>query len=162
MQGREVASGELKRRLNEVQRVEVDRHLSEGLGVALYEDSRGRPILVVPTGGGRGHDIPGFPPAMYGGGTLAMFVPPQPKARPLGSQYSPPPQIARPRVSPTSTEYPDVRITMREGPHPRGHSAGFINPERLLPSSGREPEQVVPPAAPLPPDVEWWTKVLRS
>jgi hypothetical protein len=96
MLGRECSTGEMKRLLNEAQRVEVDRHVSQGLGVALYEDVRGRPILVVPTGGGRGFDIPDFPPAMYGGGTLKLFVPAQPRPRPLGSHYTPPPQYLGP------------------------------------------------------------------
>jgi hypothetical protein len=160
MQGRQCSTGEVKRLLNEAQRVEVDRHVSQGLGVALYQDDRGRPILVVPTGGGRGFDIPGFPPALYGGGTLKLFVPPQPQPRPLGSQYIPPPQIARPRVSPAFTEYPEVRIAMREGPHPRGKNNGFIDAQGLVP--GREPEKVLPPQPPLSEDQQWWRDHLAA
>jgi hypothetical protein len=163
MPGRECSSGELKRLLSESQRLEVDRHMSQGLGVALYEDDRSRPILVVPTGGGRGYDIPGYPPAIYGGGTLSMFIPPQPKAGPVGSQYTPPPQIRRPRVSPAFTEVPDVRIAMRESGNPRVHSE-YLNAQRLLP--GREPEQVLPQREeaqqPLTEVERWWRDHLPS
>jgi hypothetical protein len=161
MQGKQCSTGEMKRLLNEAQRLEVDRHVTQGLGVALYEDDRGRPILVVPTGGGRGFDIPGPPPAMYGGGTLKLFVPAQPQPRPLGSQYMPPPQIARPRVAPTHTEYPQVQLAMRTSSHPRGKN-GFIDAQRLLP--GREPEPVLPPEPQLPlsEDQRWWRDHLAA
>jgi hypothetical protein len=157
--GTQVSSGEFKRLLSETQRAEVDGHLAQGLGVACYEDNRGRPILVVPTGGGRGFDIPGYPPAAYGGGTLSMFIPPTPKPRPMRSpllDYEAPQQIARPRVMPSHTEHPSVQIEMRTSRHPRGDSE-FITP--LLP--GREELQAPqPPSEPLSPAESWWRDAL--
>jgi hypothetical protein len=156
MPGVEVSSGELKRRLNESQRSEVDHHLASGRGVALYEDERGSPKLVVPTGGGKGYDIPGFPPTYYGGGTLSMFVPPQKAPAPLRSplmDHVPPPQIHRPRVAPSHTEYPSVAIEMRTRRHPRGNS-DYITP--LLPGRAVESPAQVPPSKPL----GWWARRL--
>jgi len=162
MPGQEVSSGAMKRLLSDTQRAEVDSHLAAGRGVACYEDGRGRPILIM-TYGTRDADIPNqFPPSNFGGGTLSTYIPVPPKANPMRSPLMDweggPPQIARPRVSPSFTEVPDVRINMRESPNPRAHS-GYINPQRLLP--GREPEQVQPPP-PEPPNeqVAWWAKQL--
>ena len=167
MPGVEVSSGELKRLLNETERAEVDHHLAAGRSVAIFGDERGRPALVV-TYGSRDADLPNqYPPSHFGRGELQSYCPAPKKANPMRSPLMDweggPPQIRRPRVSPSFTEVPDVRITMREGNHPRAHSASLINPERLLPSSGREPEAQVLPQPQEPPneDVSWWAKQLR-
>jgi hypothetical protein len=166
MVGQEVSSGEIKRRLNDAERAEIDRHLSEGKGVALYGDERGSAALIV-TYGSRDADLPNqYPPSHFGRGELQSYVPVPKRANPMKSplmEYEQPRQIARPRVSPSFTEVPDVRITMREGNHPRAHSASLINPERLLPSSGREAEQVLPPPQePLSEGARWWRDQLSG
>jgi hypothetical protein len=157
MVGRETSSGEFKRKLSDVQRVEVDHHLSQGRGVAAYEDSYGRPILVM-TWGSRDADLPGYPPAHYGGGTLSTWVPAPKEATPLRSPlmgWEQPRQIARPRVSPAFTEVPEVRLEMRTSQHPRGNSE-YITP--LLPGRSAEPEQ--PVQQEVSKEASWWAKHL--
>jgi hypothetical protein len=161
MPGQEVSTGELKRLLNDTGRTEVDHHLAEGRGVATYADDRGRPILIM-TYGTREADIPNrFPPSHFGGGTLSNYVPVPEKANPMRSPLMDweggPPQIRRPRVTPTQTSYPEVLISGRSSSHPRGNSE-FITP--LLP--GREPEEVLPPPEPLSEEASWWSKQLRK
>jgi hypothetical protein len=165
MPGQECSSGEIKRILNDNQRTEVDQHLAAGRGVAIYEDGRGRPILLM-TYGSRDADIPNqFPPSHFGGGMLSTYVPVPKKANPMRSPLMDweggPPQIRRPRVSPSVTSYPSVDLSMRTSSHPRGNNE-YITP--LLP--GREPEQVqpqvLPPPAPLSADAEWWRDQLSG
>jgi hypothetical protein len=152
--GSQVSSGEIKRKLTDSQRTEVDRHLAEGRGVATYEDAMGRQVLLM-TWGDRSADVPGYPPAVYGGASLSAYVPAPkesaPKRSPLMDALGGPPQVARPRVAPSHTEYPD--LAMRE--MPRGRTDGFIDPRRLLP--GREPEPVEPPPQPQQPESEYVT-----
>jgi hypothetical protein len=161
--GVQASSGEIKRRLDDTQRAEVDRHLKEGRSVALYADERGIPSLVV-TYGNRSADLPNqYPPSHYGRGELVAYVPAPREARPMVSPllgWEQPQQIARPKVMPGFTETPDVRINMREGPHPRAHSE-FLNAQRNLP--GREPEpEPQEPAAPLTSAQAFWVKAVSG
>jgi hypothetical protein len=145
----------MKRRLNDAQRAEVDKHLSEGRGVALYGDEKGRPALIV-TFGNRSCDLPGLPPSHYGRGELHSFVPAPKEAKPMVSPLlgcEEVPQIARPRVAPSQTQYPSVQIEMRTGRHPRGHN-GYID---VLPGRGPEPEPAAP-SEPLSPEEQWWAR----
>jgi hypothetical protein len=125
--------------------------------VATYEDARGRQVLLM-TWGDRSADVPGYPPAVFGGATLSAYVPAPKEAKPMRSpliEWQQPQQIARPRVSPSVTEYPD--IAMRE--MPRGRTDGFIDPRRMLP--GREPEQQQQPQQPETEEMAWWRDHLR-
>jgi hypothetical protein len=161
MPGTEVSSGELKRRLNDSQRAEVDHHLASGRGVALFEDDRGRPAMIV-TFGGRGCDIETrFPPSHYGTGPLHSFTYAPVQSKPMRSplmDWEQPRQIARPRVSPSTTFYPSIEIEMRTSRHPRGNSE-FITP--LLPGRESEPQTPAPPAKPLSPSEQWWADHLQ-
>jgi hypothetical protein len=146
--GTEVSSGEIKRRLNDAQRAEVDRHLSEGRSVALYGDERGIPALIV-TFGSRDADLPHqFPPSHYGRGELVSYVPAPREAKPMRSPLMEwdggPPQIHRPRVAPSHTEYPSVQIEMRTSSHPRRGNE-FLN---LSPSRRQEVPQMQPEMRP--------------
>jgi hypothetical protein len=104
---------------------------------------------------------------MYGGGELHSWVPVPAGSKPMVSpllERDVIPQIRRPRVMPSETRYPDVSISMRQGPHPRG-DADYV----LLPSRGRqpvalgEPEPQAPPepAERLPPGAQWWADHLQ-
>jgi hypothetical protein len=161
--GIEVSSGELKRRLNDAQRAEVDHHLASGRGVALFEDERGRPDLIV-TFGARGCDIETrFPPSHYGRGALHSFVyapvESKPMRSPLMEWEGGPPQIARPRVSPAFTEVPEVSINMRTSSHPRGHS-GYITPGRYPVEAAPEPVLPQQPPRELSESEKWWSNKL--
>jgi hypothetical protein len=149
----EVSSSEFKRRLTDVQRAEVDQHLASGRGVACYASNRGAPMVVM-TYGTRDADVPGYPPANYGGGSLSTYVPAPKSATPRRSpllDYEPPRQIARPRVSPAFTETPQVTINMRTSAHPRGN-AEYISPS--TPRSPVEAEPVQPPQ--VSEEQAWW------
>jgi hypothetical protein len=162
MPGTEVSSGEFCRRLTQVQRDEVRHHLENGRGVAAYEDSRGRPAVVM-TWGARDADVPGYPPAPYGDGTLSSWVPAPKSATPIRSPLmdrDQVPQIARPRVAPSYTEVPDVQFAMREGSHPRSRS-GYITPGRY-PVEAPEVAPQVQPQAPLSEEAAWWRDKLQG
>jgi hypothetical protein len=154
MPGVEVSSGEFGRKLTDAQRAEVAHHLSEGRGVACYIDGRGAPTVIV-TWGTRTADYPGYPPATSGGGTTLDSYVPAPKANlPRQSPamgWEPVPQIRRPQVAPTSTSFPEVLVSGRTSPHPRGNSE-FITAQRLVP--GREQEEL--PQTQLSEEVAWW------
>jgi hypothetical protein len=105
--GVEVSSGELKRRLSDAQRAEVDHHLSQGRSVACYEDQYGRPILVM-TYGTRDADVPGYPPAVYGGGSLHSHVPRSSTSKTdavASHELGAGPPDSPPQVSPSVTEH---------------------------------------------------------
>jgi hypothetical protein len=160
--GRETSTGEFKARLSQEQRSEIDAHLKEGRSVAAYADERGRRPALVITFGTRDSDLPyQHPPATYGRGELLTFVYAQPKQRGMQSpatSWEQVPQIARPRVAPTQTQYPEVLISGRTGPHPRGQGGGWIEAQGLVP--GREQAQPQAPAEPLSPEQQWWSKQL--
>jgi hypothetical protein len=151
----EVSLEEFGRKLTAEQRRQVEAALSRGQGLAMYSDGRGGRMAF--TYGSRDADIVGLPPRMYGGGELEQFVSPAPKPQSLRSPllaYHPPPQVHRPRVAPTQTQYPEVLISGRSSSHPRGNSE-YITP--LLPSSARqEPVQSQPPQEPLSEGAAWW------
>jgi hypothetical protein len=151
MTARECSVEEFVRGLGPSQQMEVQANLDQGKGMALYRDAGGRAVVAV-SYGPRGADIVGLPPKVYGGGELDLFVSPRPAPASMRSpllDYEPPPQVARPRVAPTSTAYPEVLISGgRTSSHPRGN-AEFITP--LLP--GRPQEEV--PQAPLNESAQW-------
>jgi hypothetical protein len=146
----------MKSLLSDSQRAEVDKHLSEGRGVALYTNEKGtKPALFV-TWGNSSCDLPGFPPSHYGRGELHSFVPAPTEARPMVSPLllrDEVPQIRRPAVMASQTQYPSIQIAMREGPHPRGHN-GYID---VLPAQEAEREPATPPE-PLLPEQQWWAR----
>jgi hypothetical protein len=153
----EVSSGEFKRRLSDVQRAEVDQHLAAGRGVACYANDRGAPVVVM-TYGTRDSDVPGYPPASYGGGSLSSYVPAPQKTSARKSplmDYEPPRQIARPRVSPAFTEHPDVQIEMRTSGRP-SWGGEYISPR--APRQPVEAEPVQPPQ--VSEEVSWWQQRL--
>jgi hypothetical protein len=139
---KEVSPGEFKRGLSQAQRAEVDHHLAEGRGVAVYEDDRGRPVVVM-TYGTKDADLPGYPPKMYGGGTLSSYVPAAVAARVMQSpatSWEPVPQVRRPRVAPSQTEHPQVLMEMRTSGHPGGNTK-FITPVRYTPEGVVAPQE---------------------
>jgi hypothetical protein len=155
MTAREVEVNEFVRGLGTEDRRSVLEALGRGLGVARF----GHLVL---TYGGRDAVITSkFPPAQYGSAEIGDFVAPPPvpasMRSPLLDAVGGPPQIRRPRVSPSFTEYPDVQIQTRTSPHPRGNSGGFIEPQRLLP--GREQQEVVP-ETPLSESASWMAEHL--
>jgi hypothetical protein len=96
------------------------------------------------------------PPSSYGGAELGDFVSPSPASKgmrsPLLDAVAGPPQIRRPRVAPSHTEFPSVALETRTSPHPRGSSpGGYVEPQRLSP--GREP--VAEPVR-LSEEASWW------
>jgi hypothetical protein len=136
MSARQVDVAEFVARLSAQDRHDVEQALTAGMGVARYGGmnfSYGRKGAVIETK---------FPPAMYGSSELGDFVSPPPTPAsmrsPLLDAVGGPPQIGRPRVSPSHTEYPDVQFETRTSSHPRGNSE-YISPVRLVP--GREPPQ---------------------
>ena len=139
MMAREVAVDEFVRGLGPQQQLEVQANLDSGRGMALYYDGRSSRLAV--SFGTRDADIVGMPPKAYGGGELDVFVSPRPAPANMVSpllSYQPPPQVARPRVAPTSTAYPEVLMSSaRTSPHPRGDSE-YITPQ----VPGREPGPV--------------------
>jgi hypothetical protein len=154
----EVSAEEFAAKLGD--RGAVDAALASGKGMALYSNGRGNRLAV--SYGTRDADVVGLPPKLYGGGELEMFVSPQRSPASMRSpllDYQPPPQISRPRVAPTRTEYPSVMISGRTSSHPRGNSE-FITP--LLP--GREQSQPQEPQQqePLSDDQRWWRTHLRG
>jgi hypothetical protein len=132
---RQVSAQEICRGLDreDVGRVYAD--LDAGLGLARYSDDRGGGWVA--SYGGQGADIPSsHPPKLYGGLALVSFVPPAvpevAKVSPLWAalqDQSRIPQIHRPPVQPSKTEYPDVRISGRTGAHPRDRG-GWIGVDR--------------------------------
>jgi hypothetical protein len=129
-----MSSADFKRGLSQAQRAEVDHHIAEGRGLAIYENDRGRPVVMM-TFGTRDADLPGLPPKMYGGGTLSSYVPAaagptRPMRSPLMDAVGGPPQVHRPRVAPSRTEYPSVQLEMRTSQFPRGNSE-YITPGRI-------------------------------
>jgi hypothetical protein len=158
MTARQVEVGEFVRGLAPQQAMEVQANLDSGKGIALYRDGRSSRMVV--SFGTRDADIVGMPPRVYGGSELDTFVSPRPAPvnmrSPLLDAVGGPPQIARPRVAPTTTAYPEVLTSGRTSPHPRGNSE-FIAP--LVP--GREPEPVQQqPTEPLSPEQEWYAQRL--
>ena len=156
MAAREVTVGEFVRGLGPQQQLEVQANLDSGRGMALYYD--GRSSRLVRSFGTRDADIVGLPPRMYGGGELDVFVSPRSAPvnmrSPLLDAVGGPPQIARPKVAPSQTAYPEVLMSSaRTSPHPRGN-AEFITPQ--LP--GREPEPVQ--QQPLTEEQTWWAERL--
>jgi hypothetical protein len=157
MPGIEVSANDLKRRLSDEQRREVDGHLASGKGVAIYADQRGRATTLV-TFGTRDADLPGLPPGLWGGGELHSFVPAAVQSTqmrsPLMDAVSGPPQIRRPRVAPSYTEHPSVDIEMRTSRSPRSNN-GYITPGRPVETN----EQVLPQQQPpreLSESEKWW------
>lgn len=148
---REVSFNEFVARLGPEDRRAVQDALNSGMGMANYHG-------LVLSYGRRGAAIETtFPPAAYGSAELGDFVSPIPnpatKRSPLlDGVAGGVPQIARPRVAPSHTEYPDVQIETRTSRHPRGDSGGFIDAQRFTP--GREQEEV--PQAPLSEEAAWW------
>jgi hypothetical protein len=165
MAGVEVSPADLKRLLPESQRAEVDRHLAEGKGVAIFADERGRATTLV-SYGTRDADLPGPPPGLWGGGQLHSFVPAVRKASEMRSPLKAAiedqtriPQIARPRVSPTQTSYPEVLVSGRVSSHPRGNGE-YLN---LVPGRAAEPARPEPPSQePLSEASQWWAQRLRE
>jgi hypothetical protein len=152
MPGVEVSSAEMKRRLPDEQRSQVDAHLTAGRGVALYADQRGR-ASVLATFGTRESDFPGQPPGRWSGGELHSFTRAPAESKPLRSpllDWQPVPQIARPPVAPSHTEWPSVEFSTRSGPHPRGNRE-YIDARRT-PQQLQEEE----PPAPLSEAQAWW------
>jgi hypothetical protein len=136
-------------RLNDETRRRVHKALSQGMGVANY----GNTII---TFGSRDADIFGLPPREYGGSELADFVAPAPvpasKRSPLLDAVGGPPQVSRPRVAPSQTEYPEVLFAARSSPQPRGKK-GYIDQRRF--ASRREPEEVTE-EVPVSEEAAWW------
>jgi hypothetical protein len=162
MAGVEVTADELCRRLSPKHRAQVHADVAAGKGVAMYVDDRGRDIVAM-TFGTKDSDLAGLPPARYGGGELSEFVSPLRTAASLRSplmDYEPPIQIHRPRVSPSVTEYPEVLISGRTGPRPRGDGE-FINARRgLLPGREQQLEEVLPQPE-LSESDSWWARRLQ-
>lgn len=119
MAARECSFDEFIARMDAEDRRAVREALANGMGVARYGGwnvSYGRRDAVITTQ---------FPPAMYGSSELGDFVAPPPipssKRSPLLDAVGGPPQIARPRVSPSITEHPAVELETRTSRHPRGN-----------------------------------------
>ena len=130
----------------------MDRHLAAGHGLARYDDARGRPLVVISWGGGRDTDIAGLPPARFGQGTLSSYVVAPAEAKAMVSpllSWDPVPQISRPPVAPSHTEY--------SGAHDPVMRTGVGNSEWINVERGQVQEELEPPAPP-----GWWAQRLAQ
>lgn len=156
MPGRQVELNEFCAQMGRQERHDVEQALGNGMGVARYGDKS-------VTYGRRDAFFAGLPPMALDGHELDTFVAPpqvpQVMRSPLMDATMGPPQIRRPRVSPTSTEYPDVQFELRQSNHPRGNASknGYIEVQRLLP--GREAAE---PVLPESEETSWWRNRLRG
>jgi hypothetical protein len=155
----EVSAGEFMTKLAPAQQMEVQANLDQGKGMALYRDGGGSAVVAV-SFGTRDANIVGLPPKVYGGGELDVFVSPvstpASMRSPLLDALGGPPQIARPPVSPSQTQNPEVLLAGRSSSHPRGKN-GYIDAQRLVP--GREQEQP-PPQQELSETEAWYAQHL--
>jgi hypothetical protein len=158
MPGREVTADELKLILPAEERPKVDDALKRGMGVAIFEEDRIGGARMLVTYGKLGADIADLPPGRYGDGMLlAEHVSPQRKPAAMRSplmDWEPPRQIARPRVSPPVTAYPDVLISGRTSSHPRGsNSFHDLLPGRPTDTPAPQPIEL---EEPLSEGAQWW------
>ena len=123
----EVTMEEFARRLSPQQTLELESARVQGHGLAMYSDGHGKRVAV--TYGKRDSQItyqhaPKVLP--NGGGELEQFVPAQQTPAQMQSPLKAAledqtriPQIHRPRVAPTQTQYPEVLLSGRTSSHPR-------------------------------------------
>jgi hypothetical protein len=158
MTAREVTADEFKLILPPGEQGRVDDALKNGMGLAIYEEDRIGGTRMLVTYGHRAADLPGLPPGRYGDGLqLTEHVSPRRKPASMRSpllDWQPPPQVSRPRVSPSQTEYPDVLISGRTSSHPRGNNS-FVDLLPGRPVQGPTP-QPAEPEEPLSEGAQWW------
>ena len=154
MPGREVDVNQFCARLGAEDRHAVQQALASGQGVARYGY---RTVSF----GTRDAYLPGLPPMALDGTELGDFVAPvpstAPKVSPLFAAVNNglgPPQIRRPRVSPSVTEHPLVEFETRTSQHPRADGGGFIDASQRFAS--RREEEVRQPQRELSESEAWW------